>query len=85
MARKAAKKTTASSPGKKARRSRTDGKAVPKLEGLATSVVDMARRNPRTVADFAEINGVGEAKLRDFAQPFLEEIAFAYAAPPAGE
>ena len=44
MARKAAKKTKTPSPGKKARRSKANGRAVPKLEGLAISVVDMARR-----------------------------------------
>ncbi len=38
------------------------------------SLVDMARRNPRTVDEFAEVNGVGETKLREFAEPFLDAI-----------
>jgi ATP-dependent DNA helicase RecQ len=36
------------------------------------ALIDMARRNPQTLAEFAEVNGVGEAKLKDFARPFLE-------------
>jgi len=36
---------------------------------------DMARKRPRTEADFAAVNGVGAAKLRDFAAPFLACIA----------
>ena len=39
------------------------------------SLVDMAERQPRTEAEFAEINGVGSAKLREFAEPFLSVIA----------
>ncbi|MHA1108956.1 MAG: DNA helicase RecQ [Alphaproteobacteria bacterium] len=39
------------------------------------SLLDMARRAPRNEDEFAEINGVGAAKLRDFAEPFLEAIA----------
>ncbi|MCZ6607607.1 MAG: DNA helicase RecQ, partial [Alphaproteobacteria bacterium] len=35
------------------------------------SLEDMARRRPQTAAEFAEVHGVGEAKLRDFADPFL--------------
>jgi len=35
----------------------------------------MAKRRPRTVGEFAEVNGVGEVKLKDFAAPFLEAIA----------
>ena len=38
------------------------------------SLIDMARRAPRTEEDFAEINGVGAAKLKDFAEPFLSAI-----------
>ena len=38
------------------------------------ALVDMARRRPRTVGEFAEVNGVGEVKLKDFAAPFLEAI-----------
>ena len=39
------------------------------------SLIDMARRRPASRDDFAEVFGVGEAKLRDFAAPFLEVIA----------
>ena len=39
------------------------------------SLIDMAQRTPRTIEDFASINGVGAAKLKDFAQPFLAAIA----------
>ena len=38
---------------------------------------DMARRRPRNEAEFAEVHGVGAAKLRDFAAPFLAAIAAA--------
>ncbi len=38
------------------------------------SLIDMARRRPRTVEDFAEVHGVGAAKLKDFAPPFLAAI-----------
>ena len=39
------------------------------------SLIDMAQRTPRTIEDFASINGVGAAKLKDFAEPFLAAIA----------
>ncbi|MGF1594047.1 MAG: DNA helicase RecQ [Kiloniellaceae bacterium] len=39
------------------------------------SLVDMARRRPACRDAFAGVFGVGEAKLRDFAEPFLEVIA----------
>ena len=39
------------------------------------SLQDMARRRPRTREAFAQIHGVGEAKLRDLADPFLAAIA----------
>ena len=39
------------------------------------SLVEMAQRRPGNVDEFAEINGVGAAKLRDFAEPFLAAIA----------
>jgi ATP-dependent DNA helicase RecQ len=39
------------------------------------TLADMARRKPRTKADFAEVHGVGAAKLRDLAEPFLALIA----------
>ncbi|MDH4247167.1 MAG: DNA helicase RecQ [Deltaproteobacteria bacterium] len=38
---------------------------------------DMARKRPATKSEFARVNGVGEAKLRDFAEPFLALIAAA--------
>ena len=38
------------------------------------SLIDMARRRPRTKAEFAEVNGVGAAKLEQFAAPFLAVI-----------
>ena len=43
---------------------------------------DMVRRRPSTEAEFAEVNGVGAAKLKEFAVPFLAAIA---AAPAAGD
>ena len=39
------------------------------------SLADMAQRQPRNSAEFAAVNGVGAAKLKDFAAPFLEAIA----------
>ena len=36
---------------------------------------DMARRRPATLAEFAEVRGVGAAKLRDLAPPFLALIS----------
>ena len=38
------------------------------------SLHDMALKTPRTLAEFARISGVGEAKLRDFSGPFIEVI-----------
>ena len=38
------------------------------------SLIDMARRHPRTEEEFAEVNGVGAAKLKAFAAPFLAAI-----------
>ena len=35
---------------------------------------DMARRVPRTTAEFAQVSGVGRVKLEDLGQPFLERI-----------
>ncbi len=46
------------------------------------TLIDMARRRPRTEAEFAEVNGVGTAKLKEFAEPFLAAIA---AAPAEGD
>ncbi len=39
------------------------------------SLEDMAHRRPQTAAEFAEVHGVGEAKVREFAEPFLAAIA----------
>jgi ATP-dependent DNA helicase RecQ len=38
-------------------------------------LIELAERRPRTEAEFAEVNGVGAAKLKEFAAPFLAEIA----------
>ncbi len=38
------------------------------------TLIDMARRRPRTEAEFAGVSGVGEAKLKQFAGPFLAAI-----------
>ena len=39
------------------------------------SLEDMARRQPRSLPEFADIHGVGKIKLRDLAEPFLAAIA----------
>ncbi|MEN8197175.1 MAG: RecQ family ATP-dependent DNA helicase, partial [Pseudomonadota bacterium] len=49
------------------------------------SLTDMALRAPRSVDDFAQIHGVGEAKLKDLAEPFLSAIAAAAPAQPGGD
>ncbi len=41
------------------------------------TLIDMVRRRPRTEAEFAEVNGVGAAKLKEFAVPFLAAVAAA--------
>ncbi|MFP6745517.1 MAG: ATP-dependent DNA helicase RecQ, partial [Alphaproteobacteria bacterium] len=47
------------------------------------ALADMARHKPASEDDFAEIHGVGAAKLRDFAEPFLRAIdEFMAAADP---
>ena len=38
------------------------------------TLMDMARRQPRTEEEFAEVNGVGAAKRKTFAEPFLAAI-----------
>ena len=38
------------------------------------TLIDMARRRPRSEAEFAEVNGVSAVKLEQFAQPFLVAI-----------
>ena len=39
------------------------------------SLIEMARDRPADRAAFAQVFGVGEAKVRDFAEPFLNLIA----------
>ena len=41
------------------------------------SLQDMARKRPGSVEEFADVFGVGESKLRDFAEPFLAAIGSA--------
>jgi ATP-dependent DNA helicase RecQ len=38
------------------------------------TLIDMAARKPRTTNEFAEVHGVGAAKLNDFADTFLATI-----------
>ncbi len=46
------------------------------------TLIDMARRRPRNREEFAEVNGVGAAKLERFAAPFLAAIDAALSASP---
>ena len=46
------------------------------------SLVDMARRAPSSVEAFAQVHGVGAAKLKDFAEIFLAAIAYGAEPPP---
>ena len=39
------------------------------------TLIDMAERRPRDLDAFAEVNGVGAAKLKEFGQVFLRAIA----------
>ena len=39
------------------------------------ALIDMARRKPQTSTEFLAVNGVGAAKLRDFAVPFMAAIS----------
>ena len=48
------------------------------------TLIDMARRRPRSEAEFAEVNGVGAAKLKQFAGPFLAAIDAALPDTPGG-
>jgi ATP-dependent DNA helicase RecQ len=43
------------------------------------SLIDMAKRVPLTRHDFSEVHGVGEAKLKEFGDLFLNEIAESFA------
>ena len=38
------------------------------------TLIDMAQRRPRNADEFSEVNGVGAAKLREFAEIFLQTI-----------
>jgi ATP-dependent DNA helicase RecQ len=38
------------------------------------TLLDMAKRCPRDIGEFAEVNGVGASKLKDFAEIFLGAI-----------
>ena len=38
------------------------------------TLIDIVRRRPRSREEFAEVNGVGAAKLEQFAEPFLTAI-----------
>ena len=49
------------------------------------TLIDMARRRPRTEAEFAEVNGVGAAKLEQFAAPFLAAIEGALSKAPGSD
>ena len=49
------------------------------------SLVEMARNKPANEVEFAQVFGVGEAKLRDFAQPFLAVIAKFTGSPEPAE
>ncbi|TIT92884.1 MAG: hypothetical protein E5W55_17240, partial [Mesorhizobium sp.] len=39
------------------------------------TLIDMAERRPRDLDAFTQVNGVGEAKLREFGEIFLSAIA----------
>ena len=43
---------------------------IPKYRAL----IEMVRRRPRSEAEFAAVNGVGAAKLKQLAGPFLAAI-----------
>ena len=49
------------------------------------TLIDMARRRPRTQAEFAEVSGVGAVKLEQFAAPFLAAIEGAVSEAPASD
>jgi ATP-dependent DNA helicase RecQ len=48
------------------------------------SLREMARNYPTTAGEFRRITGVGEQKLKDFAEPFLSEIKNYLATNPRG-
>ncbi|TIX01571.1 MAG: ATP-dependent DNA helicase RecQ, partial [Mesorhizobium sp.] len=45
------------------------------------TLIDMAERRPHDLDAFAEVNGVGAAKLKEFGQVFLSAIAAHQATP----
>lgn len=58
------------------RKTLAEEKGVPAYVVFAdTALRDMARRLPADEESFLEVNGVGEAKLRNFGAAFLAEIA----------
>ena len=68
---------------KKLRRELASERGVPAYVVFSDrSLQDMAQSRPRTRDQFAEVHGVGAAKLRDFADQFLAVIE-AEAAPIA--
>ncbi len=61
---------------KQLRRTLAEERSVPAYVIFSDrSLEDMARRRPLTREAFAEIHGVGGAKLRDLAEPFLAAIS----------
>jgi ATP-dependent DNA helicase RecQ len=38
------------------------------------TLIDMARRKPATAAEMAAVHGVGEAKLRQYGEIFLDVV-----------
>ncbi len=58
------------------RRAKADAMSVPAYIVFSdTSLRDMARRRPTTIAGFHSVKGVGEKKLADFGQEFITCIA----------
>ena len=61
---------------KKLRRDLAQTRSVPAYVIFSDrSLQEMARRQPRTMEEFGDIHGVGEAKLRDLAEIFLTTIS----------
>ena len=61
---------------KKLRRDLAQARSVPAYVIFSDrSLQEMARCQPRTMEEFGNIHGVGEAKLRDLAKIFLTTIA----------
>ena len=67
---------------KQLRRRLAEARSVPSYVIFSDrSLEDMARRRPLTREAFAAVHGVGAAKLRNLAEPFLAAIS-GYAGPP---